>query len=427
MYLTNLALIDYRSYTKAVVEFGAGVTCLVGRNGSGKTNLVEAIGYLATLSSHRAPSDIALVRQGASAAVIQARVMTANRPRVLEVEIYAGRANRARIDRMAARPVEVTGIVRSVLFAPEDLTLIRDEPSVRRRFLDEVMIQRRPKMAQVRADYEKVVRQRGALLKSLSASKRRGFGADEGALDVWDVQLANLGGKIMAERAAIVTSMRPHCAHYYERIAGAGKVARLDYQANADSGRWTLPSALDVCESPAVEEEIAAHERELASAEVCEQLLMERLSQSREKEIERGVNLVGPHRDDLRISLASFPARGYASHGESWSLALALRLASWQHLTVSGDTPILILDDVFAELDALRREKLGEIVGEAEQVFVTAAVEADLPAALAGTIYRVEPGSIVKDDEAAGASEANLAPREVPTEAASDGEEVDDE
>ena len=397
MYLSNLALIDYRSYEKAVVEFRPGVNCLVGPNGYGKTNVVEAIGYLATLSSHRVSSDFALVRQGATAGVIQARIVTRARPRILEVEIYAGQANRARIDRESARPSELVGIVKSVLFAPEDLTLVRDEPRVRRRFLDEVMIQRRPKMAKVKADYEKVLRQRGALLKSLAAQSRRGLPVDPAELEVWDVQLASLGGAIMAERASIIASMRPHLAAYYEKIAGEAKSARLDYQASADSGVWVLPSALEISQSAEVGAQIEAHEQLLASPAECEKLLLARIGDMREKEIGRGANLVGPHRDDMVISLATFPARGYASHGESWSLALALRLASWRLLADEGEDPILILDDVFAELDSLRRERLAAIAAEAEQVFVTAAVGEDLPAALAGATYLVEPGVIAED------------------------------
>ncbi len=395
MYLSNLALIDYRSYERAVVAFDPGISCLVGRNGYGKTNLVEAIGYLATLSSHRVSADSALVRQGRQAAVIQARVVAGGRPRVLEVEIYAGRANRARIDREAARPADLLGITKTVLFAPEDLALIRDEPGVRRRFLDQVMIQRRPRMAKVKADYGKVLRQRGALLKSLAAKARRAIAYDARSLEVWDIQLADLGGQIMAERAAIIGRMRPHVADYYEKIAGEGKPARLDYEAKADAGTWRFPSPLEISESDAAAADIEARERILGDAEANARLLREALAAVREKEIERGANLVGPHRDDMRVALGTFPARGFASHGESWSLALALRLASWRLLAEDGqDQPILVLDDVFAELDALRRERLAAIAAQAEQVFVTAAVGEDLPGALAGATFLVEPGRI---------------------------------
>lgn len=394
MYLSHLALNDFRSYEHTVIEFDTGVTTFIGSNGYGKTNIVEAIGYLSTLSSHRVSSDAALVRQGQQAAVIQARLMQKERPTTLEVEIYAGRANRARINRSLAKPSQVLGIVKSVVFAPEDLRLVRDEPGVRRRFLDELMIQQRPRMAKVRADYEKVLKQRGALLKSLSSKKWRGLPVDEGALDVWDIQLAELGGQIMAERAQIISTMRPSIGEYYEKVAGGDKTARIDYKASADKDLWELPSAYDIYTTETAAGDIESHEDELFSAENNIKRLVDALTRCRDKEIERGANLIGPHRDDMVLSLATFPAKGYASHGESWSFVLALRLAGWRMLTEEDNQPILILDDVFSELDATRRERLAEIAADIEQVFITAAVDEDVPASLGGQRYRVSPGNV---------------------------------
>lgn len=394
MYLSHLALNDFRSYEHAVIEFDKGVTTFVGLNGYGKTNVVEAINYLATLSSHRVSSDTALVRQGQQAGVIQARVVKEERPTTLEVEIYAGRANRARINRSLAKPSQLLGIVKSVIFAPEDLRLVRDEPAVRRRFLDEIMIQQRPRMAKVRADYEQVLKQRGALLKSLSSKKWRGLPIDESAVEVWNVQLAELGGQLMAERARIIRQMRPHVAEYYERVAGGDKTARIDYKASADKDVWELPSAYDIYNIAGATGDIESHEQDLCSAEENEKRLKEALERYKDKEIERGANLIGPHRDDMILSLATFPTKGYASHGETWSFVLALRLAGWKILADEDEQPILILDDVFSELDATRRERLAEIAAEVEQVFITAAVDEDIPTELGGQRYRVSPGLV---------------------------------
>lgn len=398
MYLSHLALNDFRSYEHVVIEFDKGVTTFVGRNGYGKTNIVEAIGYLSTLSSHRVSSDTALVRQGTQAGVIQARLVQDERPTTLEVEIYAGRANRARINRSLARPSQLLGIVKSVTFAPEDLRLVRDEPAVRRRFLDEIMIQQRPRMEKVRADYERVLKQRGALLKSLSAKKWRGLPIDEGALDVWDIQLADLGGQIMAERARIIRALRPYIAEYYERVASGDKTARIDYKASADKDVWELPSPHDIVTTDDAVAQIEAHEEELCNSERNKERLRDALERRRDKEIERGANLVGPHRDEMTLSLATFPTKGYASHGETWSFVLALRLASWAILcegsTEKSDQPILILDDVFSELDSQRRERLAEIAEDVEQVFITAAVDDDVPVSLGGVRYRVSPGVV---------------------------------
>lgn len=394
MYLSHLALNDFRSYEHTVIEFDTGVTTFVGLNGYGKTNIVEAISYLATLSSHRVSSDTALVRQGQQAGVIQARVIKDDRPTTLEVEIYAGRANRARINRSLAKPSQLLGIVKSVIFAPEDLRLVRDEPAVRRRFLDEIMIQQRPRMAKIRSDYEQVLKQRGALLKSMSSKKWRGMPIDESALDVWDVQLADLGGQLMAERARIIRQMRPHIAEYYERVAGGDKTARIDYKASADKDVWELPSAYDIYNSEGAASDVDGHEQELCEPENNTKSLVEALLRHRDKEIERGANLIGPHRDDMILSLATFPTKGYASHGETWSFVLALRLAGWKILTEDADHPILILDDVFSELDATRRERLAEIAADVEQVFITAAVDSDIPTSLGGRRYRVTPGVV---------------------------------
>ena len=400
MYLSDLALTDFRSYERAIVALKPGVTVLVGENGQGKTNLIEAVGYLSTLSSHRVSGDAALVRQGATAAVVQARVVRSSAPTTVEVEIYSGRANRARINRGLVRPPEIVGTVRSVLFAPEDLELVSGDPAARRSFLDRIMVQLRPRMIAVKSEYDRAARQRAALLKSAGAARRGGGSADAAALDVWDVQLAKLGARITAARAEIVARLRPRVDEFYAKVSGGRGPAEIAYRASA--GRLT-ERANGAGGGPDFGE---GTQEELRDVELNEIRLISAMAERREEEIRRGVNLVGPHRDELELALGTLPARGYASHGESWSYALALKLASWRVLCgdesgewAEGGEPVLILDDVFAELDARRRDRLARIVEEAEQAIVTAAVGSELPAELGGRRLTVTLGNVSEEPE----------------------------
>lgn len=415
MYITDLALNDFRSYREVVLRFQPGTTVFVGENGQGKTNLVEAIAYLATFSSHRVAADTALVRQGAPAGVIRAKVVHGTSETMLELEILAGRANRARINRGNAKPSDLLGLVRTVLFAPEDLDLVKGDPAARRKFLDDLMIQFRPRLAAVKAEYDKVLRQRGALLKAAGKTRRRGGVVDESAIAVWDAQLARAGSQIIAARAEIISKLRPHVERYYRLVSGGTRTARIDYEANLDARvGWELPSieSLGSAADSELTDVVSRHETDLTDVGANEAHLLTALSEHRDSEIERGVNLVGPHRDELRLALGTLPAKGFASHGESWSYALALRLGSWDLLrehesgewTDDGE-PILILDDVFAELDASRRERLGEIVARAQQVFVTAAVGDDLPKSLAGQRFIVAGGGVTPEADVRSGSE----------------------
>jgi DNA replication and repair protein RecF len=378
MYLSHLALTDYRSYAAVELALEAGVTALIGPNGQGKTNLAEAIGYLATLGSHRVAHDSSLVRIGAERAVVRGTVIREGRSTLIEVEVTPGRANRARVNRSPVqRPRDVLGLLRTVLFAPEDLALVRGEPAERRRFLDDLLVTRTPRIAGVRADYDRVLRQRNALLKTAGAAVRasRGSGGvpDLRTLDVWDSHLARAGAELLAARLELVEGLRPLVAKAYDSIAeGITKGdARLDYRSSLGP---------DVALSP---------DREVLAA-----ALLESTGRLRRDEIERGVSLVGPHRDDLVLGLGPMPAKGYASQGEAWSFALALRLASFEMLRALGDDPVLVLDDVFAELDGGRRDRLARLVGEAEQVLVTAAVAADVPDVLSGARIDVMDGEL---------------------------------
>ena len=384
MYVSHLSLHNFRSYASAEVDLEPGVTAFIGRNGQGKTNLVEAVDYLSRLASHRVASDAPLVRSGADQAVVRAAVVRDGRTAVLEVELNPGRSNRARINRSPLpRARELVGLVRTVVFSPEDLTLVKGDPSDRRRFLDDLLVLRAPRLAGVRADYDRVLKQRNSLLKTAGAA-RRGSSSEEAALStlgVWDAHLARTGAELLAERIALVDALRPYVGKAYETVArGASRDdAEIGYRPSFDVGGAT------------------------GRADLTEALLAE-VERRRGDELDRGISLVGPHRDDLLLTLgvgpeeARLPVKGYASHGESWSFALAMRLASYDLLRADGDDPILILDDVFAELDAERRAQLAGLVAGAEQVLVTAAVAADVPAGLAGVRYTVADGEVRRDD-----------------------------
>ena len=373
MYVRHLSVADFRSWPAAEVAFERGPSVLVGPNGEGKTNLVEAVGYVSTLGSHRVATDAPLVRDGAARAVVRTAVVSEGRELLVELEINPGRANRARLIRSPVpRARDILGAVRSVLFAPEDLALVRGDPGERRRFLDELLVQRTPRYAGVRADYERVLKQRGALLKTAGAARRAGGAGDLRTLDVWDGHLARHGAELLAGRLALVRVLAPYVAGAYEEVARGGGPAAVTYAGS-------LGAAMPPGE-PAVE--------------LLEAALLSELARLRPQEVERGVTLVGPHRDDLVLALGGRPAKGYASHGESWSYALALRLASYELLAADGAEPVLVLDDVFAELDTARRSRLAAVAGKAEQVLVTAAVAADVPEELQGARYDVADGVI---------------------------------
>ena len=380
MHVAHLTLHDFRSYADLDVELGPGATAFIGRNGQGKTNLVEAIDYLSRLSSHRVASDAPLVRAGADQAVVRAAVVRDGRTAVLEVELNPGRANRARINRSPLpRPREIIGLVRTVVFAPDDLTLVKGDPSDRRKFLDDLLLLRAPRLGGVRADYDRILRQRNTLLKTAGVARGDARDTALSTLGVWDAHLARVGAEVLAARLRLVDDLRPYVGKAYEAVArGASRDdAEIAYKPSFD-----LDGATD-------------------AGDLTEALLAE-LERRRKDELDRGISLVGPHRDELLLTLGNddlrLPVKGYASHGESWSFALALRLASYDLLRADGDDPILVLDDVFAELDAERRRQLAELVAGAEQVLVTAAVAADVPEALQGVRFVVADGEVRRDD-----------------------------
>ncbi len=368
MYVAHLSLHDFRSYPALEVDLEPGVTSFVGRNGQGKTNIVEAIDYLSRLSSHRVAADLPLVRRGADQAVVRAAVMRDDRRAVLEVEINPGKSNRARINRgQLPRAKELLGLVRTVLFAPDDLALVKGDPTERRKFADDLLVLHQgARYAGTRTDYDRVLKQRNSLLKT---ARVRGSSAEAAlsTLEVWDERLARLGAEIMTSRGRLVEDLNPLLGKAYEAVARG---------ATRDDASMAYKPSFE----PATDDLEAA--------------MLAEIERRRPDELDRGVSLVGPHRDDLVCSLGELPVKGYASHGESWSFALAMRLASYELLRATGDDPVLILDDVFAELDSGRRTQLAELVAGAEQVLVTAAVLDDIPEALRGRRFEVADGEV---------------------------------
>ena len=375
MFVSELSLTDFRSYESVKVRFQPGINVLVGTNGQGKTNLVEAIHYLATFASHRVASDTPLVRQGAAQASVEAVVnegLAAGehaRELRLALDIIPGKANRARLNGAPlSRTRELLGIVQTVVFAPEDLALVKGDPSERRKFLDDTLTQLTPGFSVVRSDLDRILRQRNALLKSGQGHHDVDFLR---TLEVWDEQLARTGGEVLAERLRLVRQLTAPIADAYLRVSADRGPLEISYETSLDVG----PDA---------------------DAHLCQAALLAALSASRKQEIDRGISLVGPHRDELQINLRGLPLRGYASHGESWSAALALKLAVYSALreTSRHGDPVLILDDVFAELDEIRRGRLVAEVADCEQVILTAAVRGDVPEQLDGTLFDVFEGTV---------------------------------
>ena len=369
MRVERVELVDFRNHDALTVDLPAGVSVLVGANGVGKTNLLEAIGYLATLGSHRVGQDTSLVRAGADAALIRGVAIREGRRVQVDVEIRPGSGVRGRVNGAAVpRARDVLGVVRATMFAPEDLGLVRGDPEERRRFLDLLATQRLPRYLGSRQDYDRVLRQRNTLLRSAGG---RLPAAGLATLDVWDEKLATAGAEIWAERLRLVAALMPLVTRAYRQLAARDDLVEATYVSS-------LEGAAELDPDPAK----------------LGQALRERLLADRPREVERGVTLSGPHRDDLALTLRGLPARTHASHGEAWSLALALRLGAHTLLADEGEEPVLLLDDVFAELDRRRRERVAEVAAAAEQALVTAAMAEELPGGLQAAMFHVEPGTI---------------------------------
>ncbi|MFS0853461.1 DNA replication/repair protein RecF [Microbacterium sp. 179-I 3D4 NHS] len=389
MIVEHLSLVDFRNYATAELALHRGPNVLVGRNGQGKTNLAEAVVFLATLGSHRVSSDAPMVRDGQEFAIIRARLSHGERRVLVEVQLNRQGSNKARINGSPSKTNELPRYAHVVLFAPEDLQIVRGDPSARRRFVDQLLIQRTPRLASVLGDYDRVLKQRNALLKSARARGIRGEALS--TLDVWDDKLVALGSEIIVARQRLAGDLQQPVADAYAAIAGADHRPELEWALSIRGGDPEEDARPTDDEADAAPSAAGA----LAREQVAE-LFRASLFAKRSNELDRGLTLTGPHRDDLVLRVRGLPVKGYASHGESWSVALALRLASAELLrseSPAGD-PVLILDDVFAELDADRRQRLASLTAGYEQVVVTAAVEEDIPEVLHAHVVRISAGTI---------------------------------
>ena len=383
MFVTELKLVDFRNFQKATLELTDGVTVFVGSNGQGKTNLVEAVEYLSTMSSHRVAATAPLIRAGADSAIVRAKVQAArddDRVISLELEIANGRSNVARLNRgPLPRPRDLIGALRTVVFSPMDLSIVRGDPSDRRAWLDSLVQTRWPRMAGVRQDLDRVLKQRNALLKAMAGKSFLPSGGDEEVtLQVWNEQLSAIGAELLHARLDTLADVLPHAQQAYETIAPRNNQISASYKTILDLDG--VAAASDV------------------RAEL-QQRLLDAMARLRKDEVQRGVTLVGPQRDDIELSIGELPAKGYASHGESWSLALALRLGGFTLVRADGTEPVLVLDDVFAELDATRRDRLAGAIADAEQVLITAAVGADVPDFPAERRFTVDAGTVTRAAE----------------------------
>ena len=384
MFAKRVKLTNFRNYESADIEFTSGVNLIYGPNGQGKTNLVEALNFFAALDSHRVGGHAPLIKQGKSTAIISLELAHENRDLLLEYEINADSSNRARLNKSdVAKPKDILGYLNSVIFAPEDLDIVKRDPSNRRAFLDQLIVQFNPRMHGVYADYDRVLKQRNTLLKSARATGTKGDSLS--TLDAWDQALMKNGTEIITARVAIAKKLSPALVTNYQNIAKSNNKPSMFIRSSVVESSKLDQDDLETQDS-----------LDTTNKEEISGLFQQKLSLVRQKELERGITLVGPHRDDLQLNLGSLPAKGYASHGESWSYALSLKLASLEILKSEsklGD-PILILDDVFAELDKDRREKLSDLVQKNEQVLITAAVIEDVPNNLLANKFEVESGKV---------------------------------
>jgi DNA replication and repair protein RecF len=373
MHVISLTAVDFRSYSFVEINLGPGVTTFIGSNGQGKTNLVEAISYCSTLSSHRVSQDLPLVKADQLRAIVRTGVKYLDRTNWLEVEIWPSKTNKAKLNGSDCKKTkDILGILQTITFSPEDLILVKGDPGQRRYFLDELLVQKSSSYAGIKTDYERVLKQRNALLKSAGPARRNNLDSVLATLDIWNEQLINFGSQIILARHQIINELLPYVSKSYAELAPSSKALNITYLPNVSAENMTLS--------------------DLVTA------MKQKLQERQQDELDRGLTLVGPHRDDLEIMIGELPAKGYASHGESWSVALALRLASFDLLkaTSPAGDPVLILDDVFAELDVARRNQLILRVKNVEQVLITAAVAEDVPKELVGNKLYVNNGKVEK-------------------------------
>jgi DNA replication and repair protein RecF len=369
VWLTHLDLTQWRNHASTHLVLDKGVSTFVGPNGQGKTNIVEALRYLATLSSHRVGGTQALIGDGFDQATLHATLQHGDRSVEVGLTLKRKGASEALVNGNKTKASDIPAWVSMVMFAPEDISIVRGDPGTRRQFMDDLVVSGSPRMAGVFQDFDKVLKQRNTLLKSLKHVKGS---TSLGTLDVWDERFADLGAHIMLARQAHVDHIAPLVTQQYQQLAVGDDV----------SLRYVSSAALAGTDGD--------NQHSLARA------LLAGIQAKRKEEIDRGMTLVGPHRDDLDVFISSRLARTHASQGETWSLALALRLATalWLRRELASGDPIIILDDVFSELDSSRRRKLIGLVQDYEQLLVTSAVEEDLPPEFGGRVFDVSSGVV---------------------------------
>ena len=371
MHVISLAAVDFRNYSFVEINLEPGITTFIGSNGQGKTNLVEAISYCATFSSHRVSQDLPLIKLNQPRAIVRTGVKYLDRTNWIEIEIWPGKSNKAKLNGSECKKTkEVLGILQTITFSPEDLVLVKGDPSERRYFLDYLLVQKSPVYISLKTDYERVLKQRNALLKSSYVARKNNQDSVLATLDIWNQQLINLGSQITFYRNQLINDLLPYVSKAYAELAPSSKALNIKYLPNISSFEMTL--------------------------EDLKVQMGEKIKERQLDELDRGLTLVGPHRDDVEITIGELPAKGYASHGESWSVALALKLASFDLLKANsraGD-PVLVLDDVFAELDTSRRNQLISRLNSVEQVLITAAVKEDVPTELGGKKLFVNNGQV---------------------------------
>lgn len=380
MLVRKLDLDSFRNYDSLSLSFEAGVTVFIGRNGQGKTNIVEAINFASSLASHRVQTLDALIKDGTDRAVIRLALTVASRELSVDFELNRKKPNRAQLNKKAVYAREIPKMFHAVLFSPEDLSLLRGEPASRRRFLDDLAMKVTPGYQAVLGDYERAVKQRNALLRVIKIERRTNYRAE---LDLWDTTLSELGTKIVHTRVEILKTLEPLVVQAYRYFTDMGQEVTFQYEHTVFQ-RTAAPAELSAQNSEEIRKQ---YHQELAARQ--------------QRDIERGQTSIGPHRDEIHFFLKTLPVKGYASHGETWSYALAIKLAVAELLRLRnpGEDPVLILDDVFAELDVERRQKLAEGIVGFQQVFITAAVEQDVPELLGGTKIFISNGAVINDEE----------------------------
>ncbi len=360
MIVTRLELVDFRNYVEASFQFHHGITAVVGLNGQGKTNLAEALAYLASLESFRGAPTEALIRVGAETAIVRATVLHPDGREVLvELELSRHGRNRVQVNKQRlGRSRELLGVMRVTVFSPDDLALVKGGPQERRRFMDDTLVALALKYDALRLELDRIVKQRNMLLKQANGRLHDDL---QVSLDVWDAKLAQVGDQFGHARSVLIARLSPMVAEAYEQLADRPSAVELRYEPP-----WRRHG------------------------------LVQALASARTDDVRRGVSTVGPHRDDVELFIGGLSARTHASQGEQRTLALALRLGAHRLVAEkAGSSPVLVLDDVLSELDPRRAAALLTHLPPGQVVLTTAGVLPD--AAHPDAIVRIEAGAVLAE------------------------------